>query len=172
MAIDSKGAVIVSKVTANNNSLHGIYIDNYQSGDGKGTVTLSYLTANNNFDTGIHVISNNTVTLSSATVMFTNSLAVSGAYFSTNNHNLTISNSLITANGNTGIRAVMGGTTGIFKLINTYYFGNCTVAGPIMFGSHISFAFSWLTRKEYTDRQSHWIAGFLFTHLYFQNPDL
>jgi hypothetical protein len=129
LLIQSMGSVIVTKTTANDNGYYGIDISNDYGGLGKGTVTLSYLTVNHNSARGLSVYSNNNVTLSNSTVMFT----ATGWYavsIGTHNHNLTVSNSLITANGFTGLNANMG-PTGIFSLINTYYFGNCTGGGTL-----------------------------------------
>ncbi len=68
--IRTKGNVIVTKVTANDNTHKGINIDNY-TGGGIGTVTLSYLTVNRSGWSGINVSTNNAVALSYSTVMFT-----------------------------------------------------------------------------------------------------
>ncbi len=59
--------------------------------------------------------------------MFTKNTFI-GIYIQTHNHNLTVSNSLITSNSYIGLAALMGGPTGIFKMTGTYYFGNCTGA--------------------------------------------
>jgi Right handed beta helix region len=128
LTIYSMGNVVVTKATANDNTNFGIQIDNYQGGSGKGTLNLSFLTLKNNGWAGISAVSNNAVTLSSSSVMFTHPSSVA-VYVETHNHNLTVANSLITANGDIGIYAVMGGSTGILNLINTYYFGNCTGGG-------------------------------------------
>lgn len=130
LVIASKGAVSITRTTASDNHDYGIIIDNFQGGSGKGTTTLSYLTTNRNGQAGMLVNTNNAVTLSNVTTMFTHSPSV-GIYIMTNNHNLTISNSLITANENMGLAALMGGTTGIFKMTNTFYLGNCTVSGTL-----------------------------------------
>jgi hypothetical protein len=125
LSIISKGAVIVTKVTSNDNLGRGIYIDNHQGGLGKGTVALSYLTVYRSGSSGIEISSNNAVTLSNSTVMFTKNTFI-GIYIQTHNHNLTVSNSLITSNSSIGLAALLGGPTGIFKMTGTYYFGNCT----------------------------------------------
>jgi hypothetical protein len=129
LLIVSMGSVIVTKTAANDNGYYGIEIYNDYGGLGKGPVTLSYLTANHNNGRGISVYSNNNVTLSNSTVMFT-AAGIYAVSIGTHNHNLTVSNSLITANGFTGLNANMG-PTGIFSLINTYYFGNCTGGGTL-----------------------------------------
>jgi hypothetical protein len=123
LIIASKGSVLVTKATVNDNGYYGINIDNYFGGLGKGTVILSYITANFGRARAITISSNNNVTLTFVTVMFT-APGWRTINIETNNHNLTVSNSLITANGNTGLFAFMGGSVGIFQLINTYYFGN------------------------------------------------
>ncbi len=122
--IRTKGAVVISKLNANNNSGFAIDVDNYQSGLGKGTVTLSSITTNNNAQRAINIESNNTVSLSSLTVLY-NGLSLGGSRgigINTHNHNLSLSNSLISGNGFYGMAATIG--TGIFSISNTFYFGN------------------------------------------------
>jgi hypothetical protein len=124
--IRSYGNVVVSKLSASFNSNHGIDISNFS---GKGTVSLSYVTANSNAHRGILIYSNNAVTASYITALYnSNGTTWSALYIDTNSHNLTISNSLISGNGYYGVWGVMG-ATGIFKITNSFYFGNCTFIG-------------------------------------------
>jgi putative surface-exposed virulence protein len=124
LLIKTKGNVVISKMTANENVARAIDIDNFLGGLGKGTVSISYVTVNNNGQRGITISSNNNVILSSISALF-NSLSTSfnAIHVETNNHNLTISNSLVSGNGYNGIVAYMG-PAGVFKITNTYYFGN------------------------------------------------
>jgi hypothetical protein len=126
LTIFSKGTVIVTDTSANDNAYYGIYINNWQSGFGKGTVSLSDLNVNRSGMYGIYIVSNNAVTLASSTIMFTSS-PYDGIYIKTYSHNLNISDSLIAANKSRGLFAELG--TGIFKMTSTFYFGNCTTSG-------------------------------------------
>ncbi len=122
--IQTKGNVIVTKLNANGNTNRGIDINNYQGGLGKGTVSISYVTTNNNRQRGIGILTNNAVLLNAVTVLFN---GFSGSYYgigidNTYNHNVTVSNSLISGNAGPGISASIG--TGVFKITNSYYFGN------------------------------------------------
>jgi hypothetical protein len=122
--IRTKGAVVISKLNANNNTGFAVDVNNYQVGLGKGTVTLSSITTNNNTQRAINIESNNTVSLSSLTVLY-NGLSLGGSRgigINTHNHNLSLSKSLISGNGFYGMAATIG--TGIFAISNTFYFGN------------------------------------------------
>jgi hypothetical protein len=122
--IQTKGNVTVSKLNANENTGRGLDIDNYQAGLGKGTVNISYVTAKSNVQRGIGIETNNAVTLNYLTIILN---GTGGGYHgigidSTHNHNVTVSNSLISGNTAYGLSASIG--TGIFKITNSYYFGN------------------------------------------------
>ncbi len=123
LTIHTKGAVVISKLSAYNNTGFAIDVNNYQAGLGKGTVTLSSVTTNNNDQRGINIESNNTVSLSSLTVLYNGvTLGARGIGINTHNHNLSLSNSLISGNGLYGLAATIG--TGKFTISNTFYFGN------------------------------------------------
>jgi hypothetical protein len=123
--IRTDGNVTVTKLNANTNTDHGIDINN---STGKGTISLSYVTTNSNGLRGMQIYSNNAVTISSITALF-NAIGIgsSAVYVDTNDHNFTISNSLVSGNGYYGIWGELG--LGIFKMTNTFYFGNNVTLG-------------------------------------------
>lgn len=129
LLINTKGNVVISKMTANENVARAIDINNYQGGLGKGSISISYVTANNNGQRAIAVLTNNAVTLNAVTMLFN---GFSGTYFGigiddTHGHNVKIANSLISGNAGIGIYAVIG--SGVFTISNSYYFGNGVVSG-------------------------------------------
>lgn len=124
--IRSKGNVIVNTTTASENGSNGIEIENYQGGSGTGYVLLTKVTTWSNIERGVYISSNNYVTIDglSALMNGTNGQPYAGVYVSSNLHNLTIKNSLIVSNVAYGIYAKIG--TGVFSILNTYYYGNNT----------------------------------------------
>ncbi len=127
--IRTKGIVVISKLNANENTGDGIVIDNYQGGLGTGTISLTYVTANSNLIDGIDIWTNNAVALSNLKV-FSNGFSA-GAFgidiWDTHNHNLKVTNSLISGNAGAGILAQIG--SGIFTISNSFYVGNHVING-------------------------------------------
>ncbi len=129
LLINTKGIVVISKMTANENVARAIDINNYQGGLGKGTISISYVTANNNGQRAIAIVTNNAVTFNAVTILFN---GFSAAYYgigidNTYGHNVKVTNSLISGNAGSGILATIG--TGVFTISNSFYFGNSVVSG-------------------------------------------
>jgi hypothetical protein len=126
--ITSMGNVVISGVTANYNlgnivalNIGGIWVDN---SSGAGTVTLSNVNALNNSFNGIFINSNGNISINSTRSLLN---GLSGGYFGIKalayNRNISITGSLVSLNGDSGIFAAVG-PLGFFSLSTTSYFGN------------------------------------------------
>jgi hypothetical protein len=128
LLIVSNGAIIISNVTANFNGDTGIAATTY--GVGKAFNATNVVTNGNAFS-GI----NGTATANST---FTGVKAINngiynsdcdGIYMDVTGYNFTISNSVVTGNGQNGMEIWTGGLSHTVKVVNTFYFGNDHYAG-------------------------------------------
>ncbi len=133
----SRSPISVTNATANKNGYNGISLNNYYIGAGTGNIILNNVTASQNvgFEGGIaagisaetngQVIGNNLRAMLNGV-----GTAGYGIYIKTTNNNATLSNSVFSANRNSGIYAYLQ-TSGLLTLNNVFYYGNDTGGGGV-----------------------------------------
>lgn len=121
--VSSVGAVNLSKLTAENNTNYGLYVDNHSAAGGIGTVTLNTVRGCYNGTHGVYLYSSGLAQLKYITTLG-NGLTSdgNGIYIADSGYNIFITYSTTHGNGGYGIRVVSG--TLMFPLTGVTYYGN------------------------------------------------
>jgi hypothetical protein len=126
LLLNVNGAVAISNVIANGNDDPAL---NIQSNGVGAAVTITNVTMKENNDVGLMISANGVVTVTGIVALYNHGSFADGINIFSNNHNITVTNSISNGNGRYGIFANAG--TGTVTLKNSYWFGNGWSTGSV-----------------------------------------